>query len=413
MKKVLLGFSGGVDSTASAAILRNQGYDVRLLTLDTAGNREQIEKARSVAAKLGMELEVADVRQLFSESVVNYFTGSYCRGETPAPCTVCNELVKWKTLYDKVVERGYDNIATGHYFRVEDRGGKYHVRKGADPVKDQSYFLWSLPQRYLAMALTPMGDRFKNDVKRSHDHLVGGAESMGVCFLNGLSYGDFLRDRVPSIRSGAVLDRSGGVVGSHEGCALYTIGQKRGFECTVAGAVVTGIDAAANTLTVGTDSDLYSTVLELDGCRVVDLERLLDSPRVTVKIRGLGRNPEGYVKVTVSGDGYEAGGGSGDPYCGCGNPGGDCSSNAGSSCGFSGSGCGFSGSGCGSYGNFGGSSGSGSSDNPSNSGSSENHNTLRLHVALSDPAWAAAKGQPVVFYEDDIVFGGGYLSDYR
>lgn len=344
MERVLLGFSGGVDSAASAIELMREGYDVCLLMLDTVGDAGQIRKARDVAEKLGLELNVADVRRLFRRSVVDYFIDGYCSGETPAPCAVCNEQVKWRTLYEKAAGYGCRRIATGHYFRVVRQNDKYFIRKGTDPVKDQSYFLWALSQQYLAMALTPMGDRLKSDVKQSYSHLIGGSESMGICFLGNKSYGRFLLDNVPSITGGAVHDKYGESVGSHDGCALYTIGQKRGFDCSVPGAVVTGIDADRNVLRVGFDADLYSTVLELDGCMAADLPRLLGSDKITVKIRGLGRNPEGYVRVTdISG---KTGGG------------------------------------------------------------------LSLRAELSAPAWAAAKGQPAVFYEDDIVLGGGYLRNY-
>lgn len=374
MKKVLLGFSGGVDSTASAVVLRDGGYDVRLLMLDTTGNLQQVEKARSVAEKLDMPLEITDVRKPFREAVVDYFIDGYCRGETPAPCSVCNERVKWKTLYDKALEYCCDHIATGHYFRVKAWDGNYYVREGADPVKDQSYFLWSLPQKYLAMALTPMGDKLKNDIKQAYDHLVDEAESMGVCFLDGKSYGDFLRSNVPSIKTGQVKDKAGNMVGTHNGCALYTTGQKKGFECSVPGAVVVGIDASENTLTVGTDADLYSSVLELERCRVVNLPRLLGSDGITVKIRGIGRNPQGSVSVTVRSNEVIASPNTVrymDMAPGC--------------------------------------------EDPLEDGDTSPwpNNELRLRVELSDPAWAAAKGQPVVFYEGDVVLGGGYLKDYR
>lgn len=363
-KRVILGFSGGIDSTAAALYLRDEGYEVTLETLDTVADPDFVSAAREAALKIGMPLHVSDVSCAFRDNIIGYFADSYMRGETPAPCTLCNVMIKWKTLYQRARESGCGHIATGHYFRIHHCGDTFFVRKGADPAKDQSYYLWALPQEYLAMALTPMGVRIKTDVKNVHGHLVAASESMGVCFLRGVNYADFLRRTVPGICDGDIVDRSGRIVGRHGGCALYTIGQKKNLDCGIDGAVVTGMDSANNCIIIGSDKDLYSGVLYVKDCVVPDMERLLCSGELEVRIRGIGRNPEGYARVRIIGS--------------------ECSVTD------TEDGTAF------------------AALMPYGAGSA-----LRLEITLSSPAWAAAKGQPVVFYERDIVLGGGFLYDYR
>lgn len=372
-QRVLLGFSGGVDSCASAAILLRSGFEVMPVILDATGDKGLIKAAGEAAGRLGLDLRVADVRNLFKEKIIYYFVDGYRRGETPAPCTVCNPAIKWRTLYEIAqAEEGYDHIATGHYFRVHCEKGKYYVCRGIDPVKDQSYYLWALPQEYLRKALTPMGDRIKSDIKEKYGEYTPARESMGVCFLQGQNYAEFLHRQGIPIVPGDIVDKDGNVIGSHEGYPLYTTGQKRGLNIfgSTAGAatagcgelrrvpaasggpdgagaeamVVTGIDAAGNRIEVGGDEQLYHTNLLVDGVVAADLERLLRSEMVTVKIRGLGRNLAGYARIR-----------------------------------------------------------------PERQAAL---NTECLRVALDSPAWACAKGQPVVFYEGDLVLGGGFLRKY-
>ena len=144
-KSVLLGFSGGIDSTAAAAILREEGYDVHLDTLDTTGDPELLQRARETARKLGLPWHCSDVRERFRSEIIDYFVDGYRRGETPAPCTRCNPLIKWESLFRTATACGYDHIATGHYFRIHREGNTRFVRMAADPAKDQSYYLWGVP----------------------------------------------------------------------------------------------------------------------------------------------------------------------------------------------------------------------------------------------------------------------------
>lgn len=338
MEKVILGFSGGVDSTAAAIMLREAGYDVRLLTLNTTGSTELLSKARQRAERMGMPWESCDVQEIFRREIVDYFIDGYRRGETPAPCTVCNPRIKWRILYETMKERGYDRIATGHYVRIEVSEGLYFVRRGIDPIKDQSYYLWGLPQPYLEHALTPLGDCFKSDIKPIYGQQTPQRESMGVCFLGGRSCADFLRERMAELSPGEVVDEQGRVIGRHDGYALFTIGQKKGLHAPP-GTVVTAIDAAENKLVAGPSEKLLHRNLILRDCHFTDPQAPGKCSRLEVKIRGVGHNPGGYARIT-------------------------------------------------------------------------RQTAADLHIRLAEPARAAAKGQPVVLYEDDRVLGGGFLAGY-
>ena len=335
-EKILLGFSGGIDSCAAAGILRTAGYAVTLAFLDMLGHQEAIDKARRAADSLGLPLKIIDVREAFEREVVAYFVNGYARGETPAPCSRCNPAIKWKYLYETAVASGFDRIATGHYFRIErDGAGRSFVRRAADPSKDQSYYLWGVPQRYLRMAIAPLGDRIKSELKGELPETLLARESMGVCFLEGRPYGDFLRERLSDIRPGEIVDRQGRRVGTHEGCVFYTVGQKRGLGQTVSGPVV-AIDAASNRIVTGSADDLWHRTLFVREAYVPAPERLRNSDTLRIMIRGIGRNPQGRAEIHPTANGM-------------------------------------------------------------------------LRIDLDEPAWAAAPGQPVVFYDRDTVVGGGIL----
>ena len=335
-KRVLLGFSGGIDSSHAAELLRAGGYEVTALYMDMYGDGAQLEKAQDRAREMGLPLRTVDLRERFRRDVVDYFIDEYLCGRTPAPCTVCNRDIKWAVLRETALREGYGHIATGHYFNVEEYGGRLYVSAAADKLKDQSYYLWALDRQTLSMALTPMGGQIKEDVKRSLGNPGRQKESMGVCFLCGKNYAEFLLAECGDrIREGEITDREGRVIGRHEGVPYYTIGQKRGLP---PGCCVTGIDPGANRVIAGTDADLYHTNLIISGCHIVDMDETLSAEDITVKIRGIGRNPEGACRIYR----HEKG----------------------------------------------------------------------LRIVLSDPAWAAAKGQPVVFYRQRRVIGGGFLEEY-
>lgn len=334
-QKVLLAFSGGIDSCTAARILQEQGYEVSLLTLNLFGD-EPIERATETAKILGLPLTIERLSDRFRQEIIDYFTDGYRRGETPAPCTRCNTRIKWRALYETACREGFDRIATGHYFRILQEGGIYYVRQALDPIKDQSYYLWGIPQEMLKMALTPMGDRIKSEVVRNTPTAHRAPESMGVCFLQGSSCSEWLKARLPDIPQGEVVDLQGDVIGRHDGYPFYTIGQKRNLHCDRQPSVCTlRIDPRRNRIVAGSPDELFHGHLFVREYYTPNLHRLIGSPSVRVKIRGVGRNPEGFAHIRTI-----------------------------------------------------------------------DH---LLQVDLENPAWAPAPGQPVVFYDGDLVVGGGIL----
>ncbi len=291
-EKVILGFSGGMDSVTAARFLSECGFGVVALTLDTTGDTRFVEHARAAAAEAGAEHVVRDVRSVFSEEIVDHFVSSYLSGRTPSPCVRCNPLIKWRYLTEEADRRGARFVATGHYFNIVEHNGRFYVSRADDRTKDQSYYLWGLSQGVLSRALTPMGHVMKSEIKAA---FADKRESMGLCFLQGCGCREFIERHSPAAsRRGDIVDTRGRVVGRHDGVAFYTIGQKRGLE-GAAGRPVVAIDAERNRLIVGDDSDLYHTTLEIGECNVVDEEEFLTSTDIEVVIRGVGRNPEGYM----------------------------------------------------------------------------------------------------------------------
>ena len=294
---VVLGFSGGIDSVTATRWLLEEGYDVTALTLDTMGDEQLLRRAKESARQIGVKHAILDVRESFQTKIIDYFTHSYSAGRTPAPCTMCNPLIKWHYLAQYADQIGAEHIATGHYFNIERDNGCFYVTKADDRSKDQSYYLWGLSQSVLRRTITPMGHRFKEEVKRD---FADKKESMGICFLAGMSYRDYLVRHCPQVVvAGDIVNRSGEIVGRHDGVAFYTIGQKRGLDTTIAGAVIVDIDAANNRLIIGDNQDLYHAILEVKECNIVDPQELLCSKDVTVVVRGIGRNPQRYIKQVV------------------------------------------------------------------------------------------------------------------
>jgi tRNA-specific 2-thiouridylase len=244
--RVLMGMSGGIDSTAACLMLQEQGYEVVGVTmrvfdlasqLDAGGEPRFIVEAREVASRLGIEHHVADEREGFRESIVRYFTDEYMQGRTPNPCVMCNPLFKFRVLTEWADRLGCDHVATGHYVRVEREGQHCYIVTGDDPQKDQSYFLWNLSQEVLARCVFPLGGWKKPDVRQYLDDKgfalkAREGESMEVCFIEG-DYRDFLREHCPQIDEqigqGKFVDSAGRTIGMHQGYPYYTIGQRKGL----------------------------------------------------------------------------------------------------------------------------------------------------------------------------------------
>lgn len=290
---VILGMSGGVDSSVAALLLAQQGYRVHGVTLQVwehedesvAPSRRWQERgcckvglARFVAQRLGIPFEVIDTREAFQRDVIDDFVAGYAHGTTPNPCVRCNERVKIKALYDLARARGIDYVATGHYARIDLREGRPVLSRAADAKKDQSYFLYRVPQGWLARLRFPLGDLQKDHVWSLADSLGLPVdelkESQEICFVSHGDYRTYLKDNAPSLqRPGAFVDEQGRVLGSHQGTAFYTPGQRRGLGIATGRRLyVQRVEPGTNTVVLGPEDSLLRS-----DCRVADLN-LFDSP---------------------------------------------------------------------------------------------------------------------------------------
>jgi tRNA-uridine 2-sulfurtransferase len=260
--------SGGVDSTACALILsahhRVEGFFMRLPHQRSAAQEERV---RSIADRLGIALRVIDLHDAFEKEVLAPFAGEYFCGRTPNPCMVCNHRIKFGMFQQAILGAGMDKMATGHYSRLVTDGTRYRLYQGVDSSKDQSYFLSRLSQKQLATVLFPLGEQHKEDTYRLVEaqgfNDFRGLESQDVCFLENRQIGGYLAARSPrGDVSGLILDRSGRVLGKHNGLFHYTIGQRRGLGISAAQPLyVITLDNATNTVVVGSDDELNSNRL--------------------------------------------------------------------------------------------------------------------------------------------------------
>ncbi len=302
MERVVVGMSGGIDSFVTAMLLREQGYEVVGVTLQL-WEKNDLTQVRDLCDKINIPLFLKEGRSLFRHTVVEPFVESYLRGLTPSPCCMCNRLVKWKLLQEVADEYGAKYIATGHYVRIACLAGKYYIRKGIDPQKDQSYFLWGVSQEILKRALTPLGDYTKAQVKEwagknGYVQLADKPESMGVCFLQKKDYRAFVQQNTTAVcLPGKIVGPTGKVLGEHAGLLNYTIGQKRGIP-SEDGEIfyVREIDTENNVILVAPRAALFTGSILVERVQVVSKEDLWASD-VEIKIRGLGLNPRGYVRI--------------------------------------------------------------------------------------------------------------------
>lgn len=273
-KSVLVGMSGGIDSTAVCHLLQKQGYKVIGLTFITCDSSvASAEAAASLAKRLGIEHHVADVREEFRATVVHSFIESYLSGITPNPCVNCNLQMKFRILTEWADKLGCEKIATGHYVKVKTVNGKYFLVTGDDDFKDQSYFLWRLTQEQLSRVIFPLGEWEKSNVRQylndaGYEHVSSGGESMEVCFISG-DYRDFLKSNIPNvnerIKQGSFVDSEGRVLGQHQGFPYYTIGQRKGLGIALGyPAYVIKINAEKNTVMLGGEEQLKADDLLIE-----------------------------------------------------------------------------------------------------------------------------------------------------
>ncbi len=299
--------SGGVDSLVTAGILKNQGMSIFGIHFYTGYESERekcskpdlhpdepydssrdiaLEKAQLLENQLDISIKVLDARGAFHSKVVEYFIQSYQMGRTPNPCMICNPSIKFGVCLALAREMGASHVATGHYAQIrQDRQAKYHLHRGTDINKDQSYFLARLDQNMLAKALFPLGTQTKTETLSLARHFgltpITPSESQDVCFISDNNYGDFLV-RQPSFSSaeGPIVSMDGDTIGRHQGLHRYTIGQRRGINIPAAEPYyVIRIDAAENRLVVGPKQAVYA-----DTCRVVDIQWIHTRPPQNIRV---------------------------------------------------------------------------------------------------------------------------------
>lgn len=275
-ERIVVGMSGGVDSSVAALLLKEQGYDVIGITLkvwlgDCSQTGEHaccgpraVEDARSIAHQLDIPFYVIDHKESFQKNVIDYFCHEYASGRTPNPCVVCNRKLKFGSLLDFAESLGGSKFATGHYARVERESDGYVLKKGMDPKKDQSYFLYTLDQNKLSKILFPLGGLQKSEVRefaqKAGLKVFDKSDSQEICFVPDGKYVNFLKQNVPDqFHSGLIKDKSGEVIGKHDGIQNFTIGQRKGLGIALGRpAYVIRLEPRSNTVVVGEEEDLYA-----------------------------------------------------------------------------------------------------------------------------------------------------------
>jgi len=294
-KSTAIAISGGIDSLISASILKQQNCNIFGIHFITGYENISYSKIASqmenIAKQLDIPITIIDCRKEFQLNVIDYFTMAYKKGITPNPCLVCNRYIKFGTVLQMAEKKGANFISTGHYARVEkDTNGTFHLFKGADHIKDQSYFLAFLNQKQLGKIRFPLGKITKADVKKlallKGLEPVSSSESQDICFINNSRYNNFLMEQ-PGFTSsiGNILDISGNIIGKHNGLHLFTIGQRKGINCPGKEPYyVLKIDSCKNNIIVGYKKDLLA-----DGCKVKEINWIGKRPvspiKLSVKIR--------------------------------------------------------------------------------------------------------------------------------
>lgn len=311
--RVLLGMSGGTDSSVAAMKLQEEGYEVTGVTFrfyEPAGDTGYLDAARSLADRLGMEHLTVDVRREFRDTVMRYFTSEYLSARTPVPCTLCNNRLKWPLLARLADERDIPYLATGHYVRLVQQDGRYFLAPAADGDKDQSFFLWGLKQDILARMRLPLGGLTKDEVRayalqHGFPSVARRKDSIGVCFCP-LDYRSFLRRELPAELLpglGRFVDEQGNGLGMHEGYPFYTIGQRRGLGIHLNRAVfVKELRREANEVVLAPLSSLYREDMWLTDWNLVDESRVL-APGVEVIVKIRYRKQANRCRVQLAPDG--------------------------------------------------------------------------------------------------------------
>ena len=311
-KKVMLGMSGGVDSAMSAHILKSHGYDVTAVNCCFYKNENDItsaaEDARAVSERLGIDFTVRDMTTPFRDKVIDSFIDTYINGGTPNPCIVCNRLLKFGAMLDEALKEGFDYIATGHYARIEkdESTGRYLLKKGLDPQKDQSYVLYCLDQHQLSHTLFPLGEMTKAQVRDEAERLghvnAKKGDSQDICFIPDGDYAAFIENYTKkSFPHGDFVTADGKVLGTHKGIIRYTVGQRKGLGLALPAPMYVKEKDIINNKVILTDNEsLFSKELFADNINLITCDRLDGPIRVKAKIRYA--HKEQWATVTQEGE---------------------------------------------------------------------------------------------------------------
>jgi len=306
-KKVVVGMSGGVDSSVAAYLLKEQGYDVIGVTMqiwqeeDSLTQEENggccglsaVDDARRVAADLGIPYYVMNFRKEFKENVMDYFIGEYLQGRTPNPCIACNRYVKWEALLQRSLEIGADYIATGHYARIEQlANGRYAIKNSVTAAKDQTYALYNLTQHQLAHTLMPVGDYTKDEIRAIAEkiglRIANKPDSQDICFVPDGDYAGFIKREAGQAlpAPGNFVTEDGTVLGRHKGITNYTIGQRKGLNLSLGKPVfVTEIRPETNEVVIGDNETLFTRELYAENVNFMAVPDLKEKKEFTGKIR--------------------------------------------------------------------------------------------------------------------------------
>ncbi len=316
-KKVVIGMSGGVDSSVGAYLLKEAGYDVIGVTMqiwqteDTCSLEENggccglsaVEDARRVAADIGIPYYVMNFRDEFKNNVIDYFIDEYMQGHTPNPCIACNRYVKWESLLKRSLEIGADYIATGHYARVVRLpNGRYTLKKSATAAKDQTYALYNLTQYQLSHTLMPVGEYTKDQIREIADRIglkvANKPDSQEICFVSDNNYARFIEENTgKKTVSGNFVTPEGQVIGTHKGIIHYTVGQRKGLNLSMGHPVfVVAIRPETNEVVIGNAEDVYSDRLICNKLNFMTIEDLDEDMQVTAKIRYSHKGAEAVIR---------------------------------------------------------------------------------------------------------------------
>ena len=307
--RVLVAMSGGIDSSVTAMLLHEEGYEVIGMTMKTwdyqssgGSNKEtgccsldSINDARNMAVEMGFPHYIIDIREEFGDSVIDYFTEEYMNGRTPNPCVMCNTHIKWDALLRRADNLGCDFIATGHYAQQRELNGRYYVSKGVDRKKDQSYVLFGISQKSLARTILPLGGMTKDEIRQiamdsGFEALAKKPESYEICFIPDNDYRGFLERRVENmdekVGEGEFVLQNGKVVGKHRGYPFYTIGQRKGLGVALGDAAyVTDIQKDKNRVVLGFENELTKNAMTVNKLNMLKYESLNGEFEATTKVR--------------------------------------------------------------------------------------------------------------------------------